>query len=197
LFLWLCTAWHSLPETLSHFPLLGNCTNIYICESEGRERGNRCFLAFKLIRNLNPVRSEGSGTAFPPTALSTTAGRHSQVEGQTRDTRERVCQALLVLMGDIGSQSQKYYENMKFHSKVFRALDSANFLTLPASSLLCLHTLHTCISSTILPRRDVRCLLDLIVFLCNTLSSSQLTEAKARIENKAYFPQLDLSGESL
>lgn len=112
--------------------------------------------------------------------------------------RERVSQALLVFMGNISSRSQKYYENMKFHS----SLQSLGLRKLPdpvspGPAFCCLHTLNTCISDTVLPRRDVRCLLDLIVLLCNTLSSSQLTKAEARRENKAYFPWLDLSGESL
>lgn len=52
--------------------------------------------------------------------------------------RERVIQALLVFVGDISSQSKKYYENMKFHNEGFRASDPANVLTLRAlASSLC------------------------------------------------------------
>lgn len=66
------------------------------------------LLAFKLIRNLNSGEVRGSGTAFPLTVISSTAGKHSQVEGRTRNMRERVFQTLFTFMGDISSLSQKY-----------------------------------------------------------------------------------------
>lgn len=95
------------------------------------------LFAFKLIRKLNTGEVRRFWNCISSHCHFCQGRKHSQAEGRMRNMRERVIQALLVSVGDTSSQSQKYYENMKFHSKVFRASDSSNFLTLRVWPALC------------------------------------------------------------
>lgn len=69
-------------------------------------------------------------------------GRLYPAKGRTEAQEENVRKALLALWWGISSQGQKH-ENMKFHSKVFQPPHFANFLTLRALPVCCLHTKST------------------------------------------------------
>lgn len=146
------------------------------------------------------MRSEGPGTEFPPPAVSTRAGKHSWVEGRTRNMRDLKALWRHSLFS-WGIVALGFKNTMKIWNSTARSSEPRLWELWPWAPGPALRAVYIpwALASLARSSHEGVSLPFWTESACFVTPSPpcRLTEAKARRENKACFPWPDLSGDCL